>query len=226
MTERDALKKVLRRSFRYTAAVSLQWVLFGSGGHRERPQEGQVGGFQRCTGLLSKQMKCLGNSYWFHYKATFRPMHVHQCSFRFGAVAVLGNGEPLNMWRVKMMPGSDTGPFGSSNPGHMSPSEHKPWTQPSDEYQLVLFHYVTRAQDDFIRRKIHMRGGIYATQFAAMAAEYEKEQPSQAQINEQYANFEHEHGFDGKFPICGQGAAISQALLAAEAEGWNYLRDD
>jgi hypothetical protein len=82
VTERNALKHVLRQSFRYTAAVSMQWVLFGSGGHRDRPTEGQLKGFNKCNGILSKQMKCLGSSFWFHYHATFRPTHVHQCNFR------------------------------------------------------------------------------------------------------------------------------------------------
>jgi Glycosyltransferase family 92 len=82
ITEKDSLKTVLHNSFRYTAAVSMQWVLFGSAMHKEMPEEGQLAGFNRCTGLLSKQMKCLGNTYWFHHQATFRPTHVHQCNFR------------------------------------------------------------------------------------------------------------------------------------------------
>ena len=80
--EQGALKEVLRRSFRYTAAVSLQWVLFGSGGHRDRPAGGQLASFDRCTGTLSKQMKCLGSAYWFHKTATFRPKRTQQCTMR------------------------------------------------------------------------------------------------------------------------------------------------
>lgn len=86
VTEPDALKVVLRKSFRYVASVSMQWVLFGSGGHKDRPAEGQLKGFNQCTGVLSKQMKCLGSSFWFHYRATFRPTHVHQCTFRCAAL--------------------------------------------------------------------------------------------------------------------------------------------
>lgn len=84
VTEKNALKKMLQQSeFRYVSSVSLQWVLFGSGGHKEMPQDGQLKGFDRCTGVLSKQMKCLGSTFWFHHLATFRPMHVHQCNFRY-----------------------------------------------------------------------------------------------------------------------------------------------
>ena len=82
LTQQGALKRVLRRSFRYNAAVSMQWMLFGSGGHKEPPPEGQLKGFQHCTGDLTRQMKCLGSSYWFHSDATFRATHVHQCNFR------------------------------------------------------------------------------------------------------------------------------------------------
>lgn len=83
VTEKNSLKSVLHNSFRYTAAVSMQWVLFGSAGHKDMPPEGQLKAFNKCTGLLSKQMKCLGNTYWFHYHSTFRPTHVHQCNFRY-----------------------------------------------------------------------------------------------------------------------------------------------
>lgn len=82
VAEQGALKAVLRRSFRYTAAVSLQWVLFGSGGHKERPPGGQLRGFQRCTGVLSKQMKCLGSSFWLHQTAAFLPKRTQQCTLR------------------------------------------------------------------------------------------------------------------------------------------------
>lgn len=82
VTDRDALKTALRRSFRYTAAVSMQSVLFGSGGHTTRPPGGQLAGFQRCTGVLSQQMRCLGSSYWLHDAASFLPKRTQQCTLR------------------------------------------------------------------------------------------------------------------------------------------------
>jgi hypothetical protein len=197
----------------------MQWVLFGSAGHKSRPTEGQLKGFDRCTGVLAKQMKCLGSSFWFHPHATFRPMHVHQCSFRFGAVAVLGNSEPLNMWRVNMIPSSPAGPLGTSYAGHLNEADHNMFTSITNDYQIVLFHYVTRSQDDFVRRKINLRSGIYATQFAAMA---NKNESSPADTDKQYAAFEQEHGFTGEHAICKQGAIIADAMRNARAvKGWN-----
>lgn len=221
--ERNALKNLLRRSFRYTAAVSMQWVLFGSAGHKQRPAEGQLAGFNRCTGVLSKQMKCLGNSYWFHENRTFRPTHVHQCNFRSGAVAVLGNSEPLNMWRVDMEPNSGTeGPFGSSYAGHLSDAEHRFFSDITSDYQIALFHYVTRSQDDFVQRKINLRSGKYATQFAEVAG---GNPTTPEALDAQYATFEREHGFDGNFPICEQGGAIAAAMERARTErGWNEFK--
>ena len=226
VTERNALKSLLRKSFRYTAAVSMQWVLFGAGGHKAPPAEGQLKGFNKCTGVLSKQMKCLGNSYWFHNKATFRPMHVHQCNFRFGAVSVLGNSEPLNMWRVKMIPSSDDrGPFGASNAGHLSEAEHKFFTQITNDYQIVLFHYVTRSQEDFVQRKINRRSGVYATQFAALQKADGGELDG-LQLDAQYAAFEHQHGFDGDHSVCQQGGAIADAMADARSKrGWSELKN-
>ena len=225
VTDRGALKAALRKSFRYTAAVSMQWVLFGSGGHKSRPAEGQLAGFNRCTGILSKQMKCLGSSYWFHPKATFRPMHVHQCNFRPGAVSVLGNSEPLNMWRVKMVPNAEDGPYGASNAGHLSEAEHKLFTTITNSYQVVLFHYVTRSRDDFVKTKINRRSGVYATQFAAMQSDSGQEHPSEEQLAQQYAAFEHEHGFDGQHAICEQGAHLATAMARARTDrGWNEFK--
>lgn len=89
---------------------------------------------------------------------------------RFGAVAVLGNAEPLNMWRVKMTPGPGTaGPYGASYAGHLSENEHKFFTKITNDYQVVLFHYVTRSQNSFVERKINRRSGVYATTYAELA---------------------------------------------------------
>ena len=84
MTDRFALRTALRNSFRFTASISMQWLLFGSGGHKTRPAEGQMGGFDRCNGVLSKQMKCLGNTHWLHEFDVFRAFEVRQSSCNEG----------------------------------------------------------------------------------------------------------------------------------------------
>ena len=86
-TQANSLRRLLRDRFRYNAAVSLQWVLFGSSGYKDPPPLGQLDGFRRCTGVLSKQMKCIGNTYWFNHVNTFIPEAVHQCSFRCAALS-------------------------------------------------------------------------------------------------------------------------------------------
>ena len=80
--EPNSLKEVLKSRFRYTGAVSLQWVLFGSAGHIQKPVDGQLASYDRCTGMLSKQMKCIGNLYWTYPDVIFRPLHVHQCTLQ------------------------------------------------------------------------------------------------------------------------------------------------
>lgn len=85
MPTKGALKQLLRDRFRYNAAVSMQWILFGSAKQQQHPAEGQLAGFNRCTGQLSKQMKCMGNSYWLQDKIVFRPTHVHQCTLKCAA---------------------------------------------------------------------------------------------------------------------------------------------
>lgn len=72
----------MRTYFRYNAVVSMQWLLFGSNGHTVPPPEGQLEGFQRCTGSPSRQMKCLANTYWFHTAGVFQQNQVHQSFFR------------------------------------------------------------------------------------------------------------------------------------------------
>jgi hypothetical protein len=83
---------------------------------------------------------------------------------------VLGNAEPLNMWRVKMNPGAGSeGPYGASYAGHLSQNVHKYFSKITNDYQVVLFHYVTRSQNSFIERKINRRSGVYATTYADLA---------------------------------------------------------
>lgn len=80
------MKAVLAHRFRYNAAVSLQWVLFGSNEHVTRPEGGQLRGYSRCTGVLSREMKCIANAYWLTPDQAFdtgpgrTDNHVHQCN--------------------------------------------------------------------------------------------------------------------------------------------------
>lgn len=77
-----ALKKLVGSYFRYNAVVAMQWLLFGSNGHKTPPEEGQLEGFTRCTGVPSRQMKCFANTYWFHPSGVFKTNQVHQSVFR------------------------------------------------------------------------------------------------------------------------------------------------
>ena len=74
------LKGVLR-GFKGNAGLSMQWVMFGSSGHVERPPGGPLAHYTRCTGHLSFQMKCMANM----YHATHHMMvgnTVHDCTYR------------------------------------------------------------------------------------------------------------------------------------------------
>lgn len=88
-TRQGALKKLMGRYFRYNAVVSMQWLLFGSNGHHTAPVEGQLQGFQRCTGVPSREMKCFANSYWFQPAphSVFKANQVHQSVFRCGTAS-------------------------------------------------------------------------------------------------------------------------------------------
>eukprot|EP00892_Ulva_mutabilis_P002020 jgi/Ulvmu1/11819/UM080_0030.1 len=214
VTRQGALKEVLRRSFRYNAAVSMQWVLFGSGGHKAPPPEGQLQGFRRCTGDLTRQMKCLGSSYWFHNVATFRPTHVHQCNFRCGAIAAMGNSEPVEMRRVPMRGGAQ-GPFGLSYAAHLPPEAHVAYQNLTDEYQIVLNHYVTRSQDKFIERKIKLSGtGKYAETFNAL-----RSNTTGLTDDELYSKFEELFGLSGEHEVCSQASDVAAAMRAVQDAG-------
>eukprot|EP00892_Ulva_mutabilis_P002009 jgi/Ulvmu1/11809/UM080_0020.1 len=220
-TGQGALKRLLRDRFRYNAAVSLQWVLFGSSGHKDPPPLGQLEGFQRCTGTLSKQMKCLGNTYWFNHIKTFVPEAVHQCSFRVGGIAALGNGDPIPMKGVDLAPGTNLkGRQGVSYPGHLYPSLHRRYTKLTPEYRIIINHYVTRSQNRFIDRKIRIKAGVYATTYAEILAK----RGGRGSQDELFAEFEHEYRFDGAHAICGQGARAGGAMRAAKEAGeWDAI---
>eukprot|EP00892_Ulva_mutabilis_P002018 jgi/Ulvmu1/11817/UM080_0028.1 len=239
VAEQGALKDVMRRHFRYTAAVSLQWVLFGTSGRRDRPPGGQLRGFQKCAASLSKQMKCLGNAYWLHKAGTFRPKRTQQCTMRIGGVAVLGNGEPLPMWEVAMdrSTGFSSRRGGAKRPLHGdSDSEHSPLSKQVDatgasymshlsaeehedaqdvtlRYQLALFHYITGSENAFLTRK-HAIAGAFSAQFDEMVAA----NPG-AERRDVLGRFEVELGLNGDHGVCREGAVLADAMDAAKASG-------
>ena len=90
---------------------------------------------------------------------------------RHGAVTVLGNGDPLMMSRYKIGPGDNKRAMHSvSNRAHLEAGFHKRYTKIANDFELVLFHYVTRSQNYFVENKISRRSGIYATTYAELQA--------------------------------------------------------
>ena len=75
--------------FKGNAGISLQWIMFSSGGHVERPVPGgPLRHFSHCSGRLSPHQKCLMNSY--HAPPGDAPVMpsdqgVHACTYRCGS---------------------------------------------------------------------------------------------------------------------------------------------
>jgi hypothetical protein len=67
---------------RHVAGLSLQWVLFGSSGHKRRPAPGgPLRHYNKCTGELAYQMKCMAST--FHLCSTaMLGDTVHDCAYR------------------------------------------------------------------------------------------------------------------------------------------------
>lgn len=110
------------------------------------------------------------------------------------------------------------GPYGASYAGHLSENEHKYFTKITNDYQIALFHYVTRSQNSFVERKINRRSGVYATTYGELA-----EKDKDADQDTLYKRFEHEYGFDGEHNICIQGEKISDAMRVGVEEGWRPI---
>lgn len=129
-------------------------------------------------------------------------------------MAAMGNSEPVDMWRVRMTR-TGTGPFGVSYAAHIPPEDHEPFATLTDEYQVVLFHYVTRSQDKFIERKIKLSGtGKYAEAFNELRAN-----TTDMSEDNLYARFEEFFGLDQDAGVCKQGARVATAMKAAMAAG-------
>lgn len=235
MTARDSLKATLASdTFRNAAGVSPQWVLFGSSG-LATPPASQLAGYHNCNSTLSHQLKCIANSASLHTLGAFRPTHVHQCAFQLGAVPLLGDGAetftrtmpmPRKVNKHRIVEKCD------QHRAHLPPEEYEGHELLTDAHKIVLFHYVTRSQEDFVGKKVLQgKGGKFQQRFLAIAEEIlgdEKETAlhDDAVAARVFAALEHEFGFDGDAAICGEGAGLAQGLAAAEAAGWSATGAD
>lgn len=123
---------------------------------------------------------------------------------------MLGDGTPLPLIGAT---GKGVSPGAVSYHGHIEQRKRLTQSQLTDQHSLVLFHYVTRSRSSFVERKIKLRGGIYATEFAALAANSTVPGAS-VNMTAIFDNFEAAHGFDGDHAICKQGARLAEALKA------------
>lgn len=129
-------------------------------------------------------------------------------------MAAMGNSDPVDMWRVSMKTGGH-GPFGISYAAHLPPEDHVAYANLTDEYQIVLNHYVTRSQDKFIERKIKLSGtGKYAETYNALRAN-----TTGLSEDELYKRFEELFGLNGGHAVCSQAAQVAQAMRTAQASG-------
>lgn len=129
---------------------------------------------------------------------------------RPGAAVAYGDGTPVDMFQVKLPNGSSKA---VSYRAHVHEDLEVQKSHLTAEHSLVLFHYVTRSRNDFMQRKINLRSGVYASEFAALAK-------AAGPFSEQatFDAFEARHGFDGDHAICHQGAALAAAVKAAASD--------
>ena len=94
----------------------------------------------------------------------------------------------------------------------------------TDDHQIVLYHYVTRSQQEFVERKLtHTNLGAYSADFADAVGDNSTvpvaEHPD---LDRLYAAFERKHGFDGRHIECAQGVRIAEEMnRARDARGWD-----
>ena len=210
--DEGALKSVLYSSFRLASGVALQWILFGSGGHEHRPAAGQLANFSTCTGHLSAQVKSLANTHWLHTPA-FDVKQVHNANYKPGSVALFGNGDAVHM--TLRQPKKGEGWDGSTEPHQMHASilhaeQFKRNSELTELHQLVIFHYVTRSQDDFVQRKLALPGGgRFKTHFPELV---DAAAPHASSLRELFRQFEHRFRLDGNDTVCSQGAELAAAV--------------
>lgn len=142
---------------------------------------------------------------------------------RVGGVGVFGDGEPLPMRHSYMQPRNQTKMISSgvTYPAHLRGLNIESHTSINPAYRLVVNHYVTRAQDEFIERKIKLGG---TGKFAKAFDEILQALDNMDDMEEAYRRFEADFGFDGDHAICRQGAAVAAEMRAAQASGaWSAV---
>lgn len=135
-----------------------------------------------------------------------------------GGVGVFGDGEPLPMSPVQSLPNNSTVNIKGavSYPAHLI-SHYQDWhMEVTPAYKIIVNHYVTRAQNEFIERKIRLGG---TGKFAQAFEEILNGLGDKDDVDEAYRRFEADFGFDGDHDICKQGAASELAMRRAIAAG-------
>lgn len=209
------LKAVLR-DFKGNAGLSMQWIIFGSSGHVQRPRPGgPLAHYHQCTGGLSFQMKCMANMFY----ATHHMMvgnTVHDCTYRldddgFEAHPVtLADGTPLAMGENTPMtnPANDTA-LGRSRTyrGHLDDAVYAQHRAITPQHRLALFHYVTRSLEDYTKRKVKLPSGIYTYNYVKKS----KQSHTDVADASTFRDFEHDNGFDGEHDVCGSAVVAGYA---------------
>ena len=138
---------------------------------------------------------------------------------------MFGDSTPAEMFEVHMLAGKKESPVAWSYVAHMpefgSEDMHDEIT---DDHQIVLYHYVTRSQQEFVERKLtHTNLGAYSADFAEAVGDNSTVPVSEhPDLDRLYADFERKHGFDGTHAICSQATHVAAAMNAARDDwGWD-----
>jgi hypothetical protein len=116
---------------------------------------------------------------------------------------ILADGTPMEMFENT----EETNPRGDALLGrtktydgrfHGNAAFNDAHTVPKRDYRLVVFHYVTRSQQQFVDLKLTRSTGKYAKAYRRQASKSPQGLYSPAIM----ARFEHGMGFDGEQPVC------------------------
>ena len=136
---------------------------------------------------------------------------------------MFGDGEPLPMTHTSLVVDGTPTPAKTAitYPAHLKGDFNMSHTELTPAYRIVVNHYVTRAQDEFIERKIKLGGtGKFAQAFEQVMSGLDGD----TDVHEAYRKFESDFGFDGDFPSCKQGAAVAAVMRAAmAANSWSPI---